>query len=234
MEFQVFDMTDPKCKLLQVIEANSKTEALAKAQAINKNYAVAPMPPKVGARPRESGRAYNVELREASPTLGQLQSLVMDAVSRDVAGSYDVEIFMDGTLRYAVDTDLFQRTWSIGDDGALTLGQPQQVELVAQPVEASRSGSPSLLEASRAFNPNESESFHRAFAEGRDGSVTVGGDTRLRDLFRISETWNPGKSASFHAEFLKGRDGTGNTLADAAKSLGLEGGMLREFLRGRS
>src|SRR5688572_24135279 len=103
MDWQIFDMTDPKCRLLQVIEADSKTKALAKAQAINKSDAVAPMPPKVGVAAKESGRAYNVELREASPTLGQLQSLVMDTLSRDVAGSHDVEIFMEGTLRYAVD-----------------------------------------------------------------------------------------------------------------------------------
>jgi hypothetical protein len=190
MEFQVFSMTDPTCRLIQVIEADSKTEALSKAQAINQNYAVAPMPPKVRVRPRESGRAYDVVLREAVPTLGVAQGLVTNALIAQ--GGHTIDVFTDGSARFMVGDDLFTCIWAVSDDDEVELGQPEQIEMVPQPVESRRS----LHALSEALNPGRSDQFHAEFARGRNA--------RANPLEDIGIAF--GLQAKGLREFLRGRD----------------------------
>jgi hypothetical protein len=64
MQFEVFSTRDPNVKVVCVISAASLWEARAKARAMNPHYGVVEIQPKVSVQTQESGRVYDVTLRE--------------------------------------------------------------------------------------------------------------------------------------------------------------------------
>jgi hypothetical protein len=191
MKFEVFNTKDSRVKVLAVISASSLEEARAKAHAMNPDYAVVAVP-----SIQESSRAYPVELREASPTLGELQVTITAAVTKTMARARDVEVRTDGTVLYKVDDGLFRRTWAVGEDGTVTLGDPEEIEMVAQPVGERRSSPDPLRRLSEAMNLGQSDEFHKQFTRGRNGSGNA-----LEDAGRAM-----GLDGFILQEFLKGRD----------------------------
>jgi hypothetical protein len=165
---------------------------------------------------REIGQVHNATLREVPTPLGTVQALVVNAVLADVGASHGIEVLNDNTVRYSVGSDLFERTWSISDGGEVSLGQPQRIQMVPEPVEAS------VVFALRG-NPDERVTIR---AESREEARR-----HMRALNEIAEAWGLSERATL--EFVRGRDGTRDSLVDAARALGLEGRKLQEFLRGR-
>jgi hypothetical protein len=64
-------------RVITVISAASIQEARKKAWAMNPDYAVVAIPPKVGVCTQESGRSYAVELREAPQPLGWFRTWLL-------------------------------------------------------------------------------------------------------------------------------------------------------------
>jgi hypothetical protein len=191
--------------------------------------------PYVRAKAQESGRLYPVDIKEANDLriiYGRIISAVLDGDNN----AANFQILDDNTVTYSVGDGMFSRSWQVNADGEIELGQPQEVEMVAQPVsqsaESARSDYQSLYEASKVINPGRSESFHLQFALGRNGSYRPGASFQ-EAMAGISESLNPGRSGKFHEAFAKGRGGSGNLLRDLGETLGYDGVKLEEFIKGR-
>jgi hypothetical protein len=222
MKYQVFSVYNPS-RVITTVEAPTKEAAQALARRANPDYAVVPVLGKGNAPARESG-SRTVQLREAH-SLARIFDTVTKAVQSADSGATDIEALDDNTVVYHVGAQMFQRTYRItdGQDGepAVTLGQPEAVELKVVPAG----------ESMKSFTLRDS-------ATGATFRVAASSEERakqrLQTLGRLSKALNPGESDSFHENFIRGRDTrSGSTLEDLGRSLGYEGRMLEQFVKGR-
>jgi hypothetical protein len=195
-------------KVIKNFQADGPVKAETHCPRPRGNYVIELV--SAGTPARESGGLRNVSLREDLSQPATWQAVV-DAVLRADGRAVIDDVQTDDSGRptfvvYDVGDQKFRRSWSVtaGDAGrpVITLGNPEEVQLVVEPVEAyvfAWKDDPDQLVTIRAANRQQAHA-------------------RLDTLNRLAESF--GLSGQAAIEFIRGRDTTSNQVERFAALLG--------------
>jgi len=127
MKYQVFKLSDP-LKVIKTVEATSKSNALARGGYTNGEYSAVAV--------RESA-GQSVRLQEQAQPLvdidAQVRQSILDQYPNAIGDA--IVVLADHAEFVTVEEEIFSLPFEVDDQGNVTLGQPQQMEL--RPMEES-------------------------------------------------------------------------------------------------